>query len=89
MFRKLKITCDQATTICDKSQYGEATFLEKIQINIHFLSCKVCAAYTKQNSKMSKIFKMKAIDCKDHSHCLSSKDKEVFKKELEEALSDK
>jgi hypothetical protein len=89
MFKKLKITCDQATTICDKGQYGESTFFEKIQLNIHFLACNLCAAYTRQNVRMSKIFKMKAADCKDQSHCLSSIDKEFFKKELEEALSKK
>lgn len=89
MFKKLRITCDEATTICDKGQYGESTFFEKIQLNIHFLSCKICAAYTKQNKKMSKIFKMKAVDCKDHNHCLSSADKEAFKRELEEVLSEK
>ncbi len=89
MFKKLKITCDQATAICDKGQYGESTFFEKFQLNIHFLSCKICAAYTKQNTKMSKIFKMKAADCKEHSHCLSTADKEMFKKELEEVLIEK
>jgi len=37
MFKKLNITCKQAVAICDKSQYKEATFFEKIQLNIHFL----------------------------------------------------
>ena len=30
MFKNLKITCDEATTICDKSQYGAATLLERL-----------------------------------------------------------
>ncbi len=40
MFKKLNITCKQAVAICDKSQYKEATFFEKIQLNIHFYAVK-------------------------------------------------
>lgn len=52
---KLKITCDEATTICDKSQYGKATFFEIIKLRIHFFGCKICSLYTKQNTLISKI----------------------------------
>ncbi len=54
---KFKITCDQATTICDKSQYRKATLLEILRLRIHFINCKICALYTKQNNRMSRIFK--------------------------------
>ena len=82
MFKKFLITCDEATTICDKSQYGEATFLEKIKLNFHLIPCKVCALYTKQNRTMSKLFKMKASDCKQETQCLSNADKESLKEKL-------
>lgn len=82
MFKKFLITCDEATTICDKSQYGEATFLEKIKLNFHLIACKVCALYTKQNRTMSKLFKMKASDCKQETQCLSNADKESLKEKL-------
>lgn len=52
---KFKITCDEATTICDKSQYGKATLIELIKIKFHFLGCKICSVYTKQNTLLSKI----------------------------------
>ncbi|CAL2102605.1 conserved protein of unknown function [Tenacibaculum sp. 190130A14a] len=85
MFRKFLITCDEATTICDKSQYGEATFLEKIKLNFHLLVCKVCAMYTKQNRTMSKLFKMKASNCsKQETQCLSNSDKEALKEQLKQ-----
>lgn len=84
MFGKLKITCDEATTICDKSQYGEASIFEKIQLNFHFLVCKICTMYTKQNNKMSKLYKMKANDCKKEKQCMSSEEKDVLKKQLQE-----
>ncbi len=84
MFKKLKITCDEATTICDKSQYGEATVFQKIQLNFHFLVCKICSMYTKQNNEMSKVYKMKARDCKEKKQCMSSEEKETLKRQLQE-----
>jgi|TARA_B100000768_G_scaffold128378_1_gene118992 hypothetical protein len=83
MFKKLKITCDEATTICDKSQYNEASFFEKIQLNWHLFNCKLCSLYVKQNRKMTSLFQMKSADCKEETKCLSKMDKEAFKKELE------
>ncbi len=78
MFRKFSITCDEATTICDKSQYKEATLLEKLRLNWHFVQCKVCRLYSKQNNKMTRLFNMKVSDCKQHKNCLSQAEKEKF-----------
>ena len=83
MFKGLTITCDEATAICDKNQYGEATFMEKVKLNIHFLRCKFCRLYTKQNMFLTKIYKNQANACKEHKHCMSSTDKEALKKEFE------
>lgn len=52
---KFKMTCDEATTVCDKSQYGKATIMEIIKLKFHFLGCKICSLYTKQNTLLSKI----------------------------------
>ncbi|WP_439128579.1 hypothetical protein [Polaribacter sp.] len=84
MFKSLKITCDEATTICDKNQYGEASFLELFKLNIHFISCKICALYTKQNIKLTKLYKGYASNCKSHKQCISEAEKEKMKKALEE-----
>ena len=84
MFKRIHINCDEATTICDKNQYGEATFFEKIQLSLHLFMCKICAKYVKQNRKLSQVFKIKSSDCKDENHCLSNVDKESLKKQLEE-----
>ncbi len=83
MFKKINITCDQATTICDKNQYGEATFLEKVKLNIHFLRCRICSLYTKQNITLSRFYKKEALNCKEKKHCLSKEEKESLKKNLE------
>jgi hypothetical protein len=83
MFKKFIITCDEATTICDKNQYSEATFLEKIKLNIHFIRCRICFKYTKQNMTLTKIYKGHANTCKSLKHCMSDEDKLILKKELE------
>lgn len=85
MRKKFFISCDEATTICDKSQYKEASFFEIIQLKLHFLFCKVCALYSKQNSLLSKLYKSKASDCKKHSHCISSEEKKSLKESLQKA----
>ncbi|WP_139956901.1 hypothetical protein [Flavicella sediminum] len=55
---KFKLTCDEATTICDKSQYGKATIVEIIKLRFHFLGCKICALYTKQNTILSRLLNL-------------------------------
>lgn len=90
MFKSLKITCDEATTICDKNQYGEASVSEIIRLQIHFIKCKVCKLYSKQNTLLSKAFKFKSVSDKEKitSLCLSKKDKENLQKELDTAVSE-
>jgi transcription elongation factor Elf1 len=83
MFKKLKITCNEATTICNKNQYGEATLFDKIKLNIHFLHCKICLLYTKQNITLTTFYKRYAQNCKEIKHCLSTEDKEALKKSIE------
>lgn len=83
MFKKLKITCDEATMICDKNQYGEATFMEKLKLNLHFLSCKICFNYTKQNLSLTKLYKGEAKSCQNMKHCMSEDDKLALKKEFD------
>lgn len=80
----LFITCDEATTICDKSQYGEATFFEKIKLQLHFIKCKICALYTKQNNLMTKICDQQfKKDAKKKEQTLSLQEKEKLKKLLQ------
>jgi len=85
MFKKLEITCDEATTICDKNQYGEASLLDKIKLNNHFIRCKICVLYTKQNTMLTKIYKGKAKADQKYKAtlCMSNEEKEKLRKELE------
>ncbi|PCI34862.1 MAG: hypothetical protein COB60_04910 [Flavobacteriaceae bacterium] len=51
---KFKLTCDEATAICTKNQYGEASFGDKFRMLFHVIFCSVCRLYSKQNTVISK-----------------------------------
>lgn len=81
---KFKITCEEATTICTKSQYGEASFIEKIKLNFHFIFCKYCRAFTKQNAQLSSMCEMAKHHQKDTGNLLTESDKEKLKQQIKE-----
>jgi hypothetical protein len=79
------LTCDEATAICDKNQYGEASISEKISLTFHLLLCKYCKKYTKQNDLMTKLFGRFLKSC-DEMHELSAEDKVQIEKNLKKEL---
>ena len=83
MSKKLMISCDEATAICDKNQYGEASRWDKLRLQLHLFLCKHCKEYSKQNSIITNILGKYSPGC-DGSEHLSEKEK----KELEEKLKD-
>ncbi|XCF06140.1 hypothetical protein ABI125_15645 [Tamlana crocina] len=68
--------------MCDKAQYCEATFWEKIVLNLHLVYCKACRKYTKNNGKLTKAVKSSKLNCLDEA-C-----KENMKKELKKAMEE-
>jgi len=86
MSTKIKISCDEATQICDKSQYGEATIWEKIKLNIHLILCHHCKTYTKQNTLITKIIG-KYLNSSEKSEQLSTEEKAALKTNLREKIS--
>lgn len=87
MFKKFKISCDEATTICDKSQYKEASLLEKVKLQIHVLFCKVCRMYQKQNKTLTKVYQYKAKEEKKQDYCLHVEEKKQLKKQINKLSS--
>lgn len=88
MGKKLFISCDEATTICDKSQYGEASLLDKIRLSMHLALCRHCKKYTKQNRVMSDLFGKFATPCEGSDH-MPEKDKSELELKLKEELKRK
>ena len=84
MSRKLLITCEEATAICNKDQYGEASAWDKIRLGLHSLGCVHCKTYSTQNNILSKLMGNHTSSCSNSGH-LTDEDKV----ELEENLSGK
>jgi hypothetical protein len=85
---KFMISCDDATAICDKNQYGEATLYDKIRLSFHLLVCKYCKTYSKQNNLMSQLFGKHLSPC-DGSEKLTKEEKLELGKNLQNKLKDK
>lgn len=82
------INCDEATAICDKNQYGEASLYEKFRLGLHLALCKPCKKYTKQNSLMTKLFGKFATPCEESGQ-LPEKEKRELELKLKEELKKK
>ncbi|WP_103863653.1 hypothetical protein [Aquimarina sp. I32.4] len=79
--KKLFVSCEEAQSICDKNQYGEASIFEKIKLNIRLLYCKVTRAYSQKNAKLTKTMNASNIQT------ISPSEKEAMKKKIQKELS--
>lgn len=82
---KLFYTCDDASVACDKNQYGELNFWDKIRLRIHLFYCDYCRGYARRNQKLSELFRKAGIGTKK-SKSLEVSAKEELKKKLSEEL---
>lgn len=76
----IKVECHEANHICDKNQYKESTFWEKIKLNVHLIYCSACRKYSARNVKLTKAVKNPKVQT------VSASDKEVMKQRLKEQL---
>lgn len=79
---KILIPCEEANHVCDKSQYKESTFWEKVKLSVHLLHCNVCRNYTKNNIKLSKL-----INGEKKVEPIASDAKEQLKSAFEKELA--
>ena len=86
MSKKFMISCDEATAICDKNQYNEASYWDRLRLNFHLLLCEHCAAYSKQNNAVSKMLG-KYLDSCDGSKHLTIEEKKELEKKLNEKIN--
>jgi Zn-finger nucleic acid-binding protein len=77
---KLKLSCQEANHVCDKNQYKEASFWEKVKLNIHLIYCAACRKYSMRNGKLTKVMRSSKLEVLDQT----SKEKmhTAFEKEL-------
>jgi len=77
----LKTECHEANHICDKNQYNEASFLEKIKLSFHLIYCRACRNYSARNGKLTKAMNNPSVET------VSMSDKELLKQRLQEQLN--
>jgi len=73
--------CEEANHVCDKNQYKEASFLERIKLAIHLIYCSACRKYSFRNNKLSKAIK------KSDLKTISKEDKSDLKERLHQEMS--
>ncbi|MFT5751534.1 MAG: hypothetical protein ACI828_000883 [Flavobacteriales bacterium] len=78
---KVKLKCRDAEHICDKNQYKEAGFWEKMKLTLHMAYCRACRKYTIKNTKLTQAIQSPEVQTVSHS------EKEALKKKLEQQLS--
>jgi hypothetical protein len=78
----MKLTCDQASAICDKNQYNEASLWEIIKLKVHLFLCKKCGLYAKQNKIMSTCLKKLEEDECQKTHHLNQEEIKCMAQEL-------
>jgi hypothetical protein len=74
----MKLSRERAKELCTKSQYGEASFWELVQLNIHVLLFKECAQFSSKNAKLTSLCEEAELQV------LSEEDKKAMKKCLDE-----
>tara|TARA_R110001583_G_scaffold103863_3_gene251155 strand:- start:43422 stop:43670 length:249 start_codon:yes stop_codon:yes gene_type:complete len=78
----MKLSCDEASKICDKNQYSEASLWEKIRLNFHLFLCKKCGQYSKQNTTLTKCYEIYKDVENMKKNCLTKDEKIHIEKEL-------
>ncbi|MRI02371.1 hypothetical protein GH721_17630 [Kriegella sp. EG-1] len=48
-------SCEKAAIICNKAQYNEASFIDKLKLKFHLITCKTCSKFTKKNAQLTSI----------------------------------
>ncbi len=78
--KNIKLECHEANHLCDKNQYKETTFWEKVRLTVHLIYCRACREYTKRNVQLTKLIKSPKVNTLEDSqrHAIQ----ETFDKEL-------
>lgn len=72
------ISCDEAAVICNKSQYNEASLMEKLKFKLHILFCSTCAIFSKKNNQLTSLMDKARI------RIMNDSEKKALKQKIEE-----
>ncbi len=77
---KFFFKCDEAVHVCDKSQYNEASFFEKLKLKMHIFICALCRGHAKRNTKLTETIKSANIKT------LQPEEKQVLKTRIQQEI---
>lgn len=60
------INCDEAKHICDKSQYNESTWWDRLRLKFRYAYCNATRSYVKRNKKLSELVNDNKFDCMEN-----------------------
>lgn len=75
--RLFRLNCSEAESLCDKAQYREAGFLDRIKLRLHFALCEGCRKYHENNGKLTLLIKKSGIQS------YSRAEKEAIRRKME------
>ena len=73
----LGLKCEDAASYCNKAEYKEASFSDKVKLKVHLFFCKPCKDYNHKNHKLSQLIK-KA----DLKSC-TEEEKDLYRQQIE------
>jgi hypothetical protein len=73
--------CAEAGYCCDKKQYNEASFLEKIKMLLHLAICRPCRKYSSNSTKLTKLME------KSNLKSCPEEEKKIWKETIEKEFS--
>jgi hypothetical protein len=79
--KSLFVNCSEAANCCDKAQYKEASFFEKLKIRIHIALCGPCKKYSTKNTKLTHL-----IEKSELKTCTEA-EKKKWKAKIEKEIS--
>lgn len=74
------IDCSKAGEYCDKSQYGECSWLHRFMLKLHVNYCRRCKKHTQDNTRLTKAIQDSGLKCMPESQktalkkCLKEQD---------------
>lgn len=78
---KFFLKCDEAVHVCDKSQYNEASFFEKLKLKMHIIICALCRRHAERNTKLSETIKSANIKT------LQPEEKQILKTRIQQEIN--
>ncbi len=82
---KVMLDCDHATYLAVKEESEKLGCIQKLQLRMHLMGCKLCRAFVEQSKTISEeVTSMKTIDPDHYEVELTEDQSESLKKVVEE-----